>query len=555
MAGYSGHVFIVRGDLLSVACDALVVPTDAALRVEPHWHPHLEGLEGIELRGGKVHVTAEPDGGRYRGVDGPFRRRGSRLGDGPDTWLLSTAVLDPESEVAPDEAPWDAAVSQLSQVLDAFATAFAATPRSASTRGRPLIAVPLLGSGAGGFERSFRQYARELLPLLQACADAAGADLVLVIHGSARRAAALEALCRVERAGAGLAPAMDQVARVWQQGPGLTSVDAKRSSKHVLAHLIDAAVAGDLVPFIGAGVSRSGGAPDWMQLIVELERAAGLGDLDLDRLDLLARAQVVENSLGSEPFLRALHEKLAVTPVSLQHLLLAALGARDAITTNFDDAYERAIRQAGKDVAVVPRRGPSHRLLKLHGSLADDDAPAGTGPILTRNQYLEHEQHGGPLRGALQMMLLTGHVVFIGYSLNDPDLHAAIHEVRRIREHSKVDQEPLATALQVIPSPELSLLWAPVVDVLWPVASDSDALEEVVAVRARDLEILLDVLADAAALAEVPVLAFLESELTEHERELRENLSALAQSFAPGEVPQRVAALLDAYGYGLEPDG
>jgi hypothetical protein len=51
------------------------------------------------------------------------------------------------------------------------------------------------------------------------------------------------------------------------------------------------------------------------------------------------------------------------------------------------------------------------------------------------------------------------------------------------------------------------------------------------------------------------VLAFLESELTEHERELRENLSALAQSFAPGEAPQRVAALLDAYGYGLEPDG
>jgi hypothetical protein len=291
----------------------------------------------------------------------------------------------------------------------------------------------------------------------------------------------------------------------------------------------------------------------------------------VEGLDLLARAQIVENWLGSERLHQELAALLGDARVSLQHLLLAALGARDAITTNFDDAYERAVEEAGRgSVAVVPHPASNLRLLKLHGTLASPRAAAVGGgdaadvastssgssgamrPILTRDQFLEHERQGGPLRGALQMMLLTGHVLFIGYSLNDPDLHAAIHEVRRIRELANITtDEPLATALQVEPSRELGYLWAGTVSVLWPSAgegSEGGGHGGTGRMQPRELEILLDALADAANTAELPVLAFAPHELEEDEKRLAGQLTTLRELFAEGEVPAGIAALLRAYG-------
>jgi NAD-dependent SIR2 family protein deacetylase len=553
VAGAPGCVFIVRGDVLALACDAVVLPTDDGRHIEGHWRAHLDSLVGLEVRGGRFEVL-HGRSARSPGVWGPFVPSGEAGGDGHQTWLVSTAVLEGEGVVTEDDPRWDAALGRLGQVLDGFARAFAASPRRSFDRERPLIAVPLFGSGAGGFRRSFRRYARELIALLGRCAEEAGADVVLVIHGRQQRATALEALCRVERRAVGLAPNPEQLAGAWRTGLAAeASDDLGGSAEDVITRLVKNAVAGELVPFIGAGVSRSGGALDWEALIRELEAEAGLGGANLESLDLLARAQIVANRLGDDQLVAAIDRALSGTRVSLQHALLAALRVRDAITTNFDDAYERAVRDAGGDVAVVPGRGSPQRLLKLHGSLASsEDGGPGT-PILTRDQYLEHAQRGGPLRGALQMMLLTGHVVFIGYSLNDPDLHAAIHEVRRIREVANLAHEPLATALQVVASPQLGLLWSPVVDVVWP-GSGAAVGEAPAPIRARDLEILLDALADATALAEVPVLAFDESELAGDELVLREKLETLAVCFERRQMPRRIEELLEAYGLGLAPD-
>jgi len=36
-----GHLFITRGDLTALACDAWLVPTDASLAIEHHWVAHV----------------------------------------------------------------------------------------------------------------------------------------------------------------------------------------------------------------------------------------------------------------------------------------------------------------------------------------------------------------------------------------------------------------------------------------------------------------------------------------------------------------------------------
>jgi hypothetical protein len=565
----------VRGDVLAVACDAVIVPTDRAGNVEPPWRAHLESLDGVVIEREVVQLDGQPGG--VDPVAGPFMHRspgGTARGNSEQqTWLVASGVLPSPGEIGPDDHRWRSAIDELRTTLMEFARRFRSTQGPRPPRGCPLVGVPLLGSAAGGFRDHFRQYASELLDALRDAAASGGFDVVLVIYGAGERAVAEETLCRLERAGLpGLMPTTDELAARWRLGdvpPGPAAPTTTRGIKTSLETLLEKAASGDLIPFFGAGVSRSAGAAGWGELVAALEERAGLTDLAVEGIDLLSRAQIVEHCLGTD----RLHKELAVllgeARVSLQHLLMAALGARDAITTNFDDAYERAVEDAGRGpVAVVPHPGSDLRLLKLHGSLArarphGGGVEAGTDvlrgssggalrPILTRDQFIEHERENGPLRGALQMMLLTGHVLFIGYSLSDPDLHAAIHEVRRIRKSADIaTNEPLATALQVEPSRELSYLWAGTVSVLWP--SNEDASQEgghggTGGMQPRELEILLDALADAANTAELPVLAFSPHELSDTEQQLADHLTSLRAHFGDGRLPASISALLRAYG-------
>jgi hypothetical protein len=570
-----GHVFVARGDLLSLACDAIVVPTDASGQVEGPWRSHLEGLAGLTLKDGVVGSVGDGTNARIT-VLGPFSPPSQPAFEPPNptrqTWLVATGVLPSDANIGPEDDRWSTAIAELVRVLQEFARRFAAERREVQTpaRGCPLVGVPLLGSAAGGFQDHFRTYAKDLIRLLRDAARTGGFDVALVLYGRGERSAALEALCRLEREELGdVVPTVDDLAERWKLGDEAPRQDARpddRGVRRTLSTLVEKARSGELIPFFGAGVSRSAGAMGWGELISVLEEKAGLAGLVSEDLDLLARAQIVENSLGADRLHAEIVALLRETQVSLQHLLLASLSARDAITTNFDDAYERAVEDSGRgEVAVVPQPGSELRLLKLHGSLprSPDDEPgsieASEGgalralrPILTRDQFLEHERQNGPLRGALQMLLLTGHVLFIGYSLNDPDLHAAIHEVRRIRELANLPaREPLATAVQVEASRELSYLWAPTVDVLWPAGADlaADAKDaEEKPMKPRELEILLDALADEANLTELPVLAFEEHELEEREKALYAALTELRESQGEGPIPMPIQDLLTTYG-------
>jgi len=548
-AGTPAHVFIARGDLFQIAADAIVVPTDAAGYIEPGWRGPLEAAFGWDLGSGRLPQHVKQDRPEVRPDD-------------REVWFLPTGVIGPDSVFDPGDDAWSHAVGVLREVLLRFGHDVAehlgrTGQEPVGGRARSLIAVPLLGSEAGGFRRQFRRYAAELLGILREAAELAGADVLLVIHGGAERAAAFEALCRYERRKLALVPTRDVLAERWERAPAARSDTTEAVN---LGLLFDAARDGRLVPFFGAGVSMASGAAGWNELLDRVEGDPDRSDGEEGRhralvreLDPFDRAQVAENRLTRPELLQRLEASLTEVPLSLQHVLLASLRPRDAITTNFDDAYERAAEAAGFGrVAVMPSANAELRLLKLHGSLHTPQMP----PVLTRDQLIEHQLGLGPLRGALQMLLLTGHVVFIGYGLADPDLQAAIHEVRQIRRQVGTEEErTLATALQVTETPALGLLWSPTLQVLWPRGgreSDrrgpNDTGDQRPDIRSRELEILLDALADETALAEVPVLAFEDHELDASERELRERLEGLAAHFANKPVPQHVRELLVAYG-------
>jgi hypothetical protein len=545
------HVFIARGDLFQLACDAILVPTDMDGLIEVGWREPLETMFGWDLSNGVL-----PDG---------LVDSARRANEGPEVWFIPTGVVDRQNSLEPGTEDWDASLRQLRNILTSFGSRVSEslrTPgyRPVGGRERPLVALPFIGSAAGGFQRQLRRYVNELLGILQETAAAAGSDVLLIIYGGSERADMHEALCRFERRERGLVPTPEQLAGRWERAP---SARQNQPESVALTVLFDAAREGRLVPFFGAGVSMSAGSVGWGKLLEELEdsllsrnEAAAVRTV-CPSLDPYDRAQVIANSLGEsreEELAAGLDQILNEVRLSLQHVLLAALRPRDAITTNFDDAFERAYAATGRgSVAVMPAADAEVRLLKLHGTLGGSPH---FRPVLTREDLIRAEQSAGPLRGALQMLLLTGHVVFIGYSLEDPDLQAAIYEVRRIRQQlDPAKNEPLATALQVVESPALGLVWSPALQVFWPrsPASEPGASPEVpqspdLNVRSRQLEILLDALADEMALAEVPVLAFHDDHLSEEECQLKSLLTDLRRHFEHRNQPIHVRELLTAYG-------
>ena len=50
--------------------------------------------------------------------------------------------------------------------------------------------------------------------------------------------------------------------------------------------------------------------------------------------------------------------------------------------------------------------------------------------MLSRDDYLRFEAEGVALAGIVQAMLLTRHMLFVGYSLSDDNFHRLVHQVR-----------------------------------------------------------------------------------------------------------------------------
>ena len=555
------RVLVVRGDLLNLACDHIVIPTDRQRHVERYWHDHLRsvGVEvqaGIALPGREAAVPA----GQLR-IHGPFVRRPPDdqpgLRHSRTTWLLAAADAAPDAQTRTNQQDLEPLDEALAQFRDRYLNLrMADSEANPPTAPRPVIAMPLLGSGEGGFRQRMRAYAGELMGRLTELAARLEADLVVVVHGEGRHAAAWLETCRralrdpdgAERprpVGAGRPAGLPSTR--WCVGRPVTPGRGPGDGPAAIDLLREHTAAGSLVPFFGSGVSLASSAPSWSELLGRMERNHDVAPVAQD-VDLFDRAQILLQQIGEDALRDELTAAFSGLQPNLLHLLLAGLEARDAVTTNFDRLYEEAVAAGFGDVlSVIPMEGAQRRLLKLHGSLPVDRAdPVPGHPVLTREDVIEHGLTAGVLRGALQMLLLTGHVLFVGYGMGDPSLYQALFEIRRIRRSAGLEGHgPVATALMAVPAHDLSRLWGPDVTVLWPEHATADDPS----VGGSHIAELLDLLVDERAFGDVPVLAFREEELTSAERRLRQLLSGLRDHYdQAGHAPSEVVALLRRYG-------
>src|SRR3954452_15034111 len=187
-----GHVFVVHGDLTHLACDDWLLPTDRDLTLTEAWLPVLAD-DAITRSDDDVPrlVIDTPaafcDGSR-RVLAVPDRARTDNQDPAPLThgrpWLLDVGE---EPDVDPQ---W--LVDGVREWLDAVDQ-----QSSGVERARPLLGLPLVGTGAGGASARRDDVLACLLPVLQQHAERVGVDVALVLNDERDHAAAQDVRRRV----------------------------------------------------------------------------------------------------------------------------------------------------------------------------------------------------------------------------------------------------------------------------------------------------------------------------------------------------------------------
>ncbi|WP_324651021.1 SIR2 family protein [Georgenia sp. H159] len=447
-----GHVFVVQGRIGNLDCDAIVVPTDRDFVVEPPWHAALGGVAEDEVAG------LEPEG---------WRERGFGRGRSPD--LVQPAWF---VDVVRGPGP---AVEELAAVMDRLRGALediaATRPAPGAGREKVLVALPTLGTGGGGFGEITGTVVDQQLATCRDVVSRHDLDVV-VVAASASDYTALQ--------GARLATGLEP--------------DLGRDTAAAARELAGRARCGELALFIGAGVSMAAGLPSWEALISTI---AERHDIDLDDVpSALDRAELLRRELGEDFGDAVAQESSRVSRYAITHSLLAALGCREVVTTNYDALYEKAVRDISGTgpVPVLPYdepRSDSPWLLKMHGDVND---PASI--VLTRSDFVRYDSRSRPMGSVVQSLMLTRHLLVVGASLTDDNFLRLAHEVVDFRQHGPSGEEPRAPLGTVLDRRRVegkARLWEGVFE--YVAASTCERPEE----QSRDLAIVLDLLAAHAA--------------------------------------------------------
>jgi hypothetical protein len=209
--------------------------------------------------------------------------------------------------------------------------------------------------------------------------------------------------------------------------------------------LLRKAAAGDLVLFIGAGMSQAAGLPGWRELLLAglkyaTEQSIRIGIAGQDEIrrllseeDFLRAATHLKKALGSRNFADYLY-RLCVQPdikPTAAHRLLQDVRCAAILTTNFDTLIESSLppatpvytqRQVIELAAMVSQK--RFAVVKVHGTVTHADTI-----ILGEYDYrtaLYGEKHFLEFFKALAQ---SRTILFLGCSLSDPDFLRYLDEL------------------------------------------------------------------------------------------------------------------------------
>lgn len=505
----SGHVFVLRADLLNLNADAWMLPTDQWVEIEPGWMSRDAALH-------RRADDAAPDDFR-RGETLAFAVPAPTIGE---PIPIATAV--------PSNNRWTP--ESVRERVHAFAqAALDALPEASGRRPLRLLALPFLGS-AGGSAKDLSAQMRALLQASHEVARQKGVDVAVVVRDRA-------------------AHTLAQTLRRAESGDWWAELDVDLRAR--AEDLGRKAAIGRIVPFLGAGVSMSAGAPSWKDLLADLAEPLDLSAAEkkeLQDLSPLDQASLIETLYAERGIARSFRESIAdrvtLSRYGLAPGLLASLPSEGAITLNYDVLFEDACSDAGSRRFVIPEESGGGRwLLKLHG-----DARKPKSIVLTRDDYLGFNANREALSSLVKAHLMTHHLLFVGFGLTDDHFHEIVHAVRRALPEAS--QRELGTAIMVAADTLQAKAWEGRLSMVRmtpePVATADFSH------AARRLEIFLDAMMAHATQEHTYLLADKYGEsLASQDRELREDLLKVVAKHGSSDSPAWAVVRAALEGLGL----
>mmetsp|Transcript_21827 Transcript_21827/g.64381 ORF Transcript_21827/g.64381 Transcript_21827/m.64381 type:complete len:382 (-) Transcript_21827:299-1444(-) len=357
-------------------------------------------------------------------------------------------------------------------------------PDPLAGRERYLLAMPVIGTG-GGFAGDLTGHVIEgLLTLMSDRVYREGdLDMVLVCADEATYAHAQSIRMHMSREG-GCGEEEDDSTDGEGEGEGEDGsaaaeattmlpcfrwlTEEMRDQARQLARL---ASSGHLALFLGAGVSMGSGLPGWFGLLHTIEdlftptgapEERKLGNAT--KWNPLHMANLLEGICSSREDrdgVRASLKRRICDRINeygrrpgLLLSLLVSLPCQSVVTQNYDRLIERAFEcwsvgdplSSSKELSVIPYRpcrNARHWLLKMHGCTS-----ASEEIIISGNDYDRYESSRyKALGGLLQASLMTKHLLFVGFSLTDPNYLNIVEQVRRaLRDDSSREDIPICGA-------------------------------------------------------------------------------------------------------------
>lgn len=185
-----------------------------------------------------------------------------------------------------------------------------------------------------------------------------------------------------------------------------------------------------LVAFVGAGVSANSGVPMWKNIIDKIKKKT---DISNEENDYLKIAQYYYNSRDKKEYYEFLESELNIDSKPNEiHDKLLELNPYHIITTNYDELIEQQANIKGMFYDVVSKDSdlpytPNNKMIiKMHGDFKNRNI------VFKEDDYLSYSQNFKLIETYIKSLLSTHTILFVGYSLSDPDIQYIFQWVKDI---------------------------------------------------------------------------------------------------------------------------
>lgn len=217
---------------------------------------------------------------------------------------------------------------------------------------------------------------------------------------------------------------------------------------------------GDVILFVGAGISANLGLPTWSELIDKLARDLGYDSRIFtsygDSLALAEYYKIEKNMDELEQWMRKnwiiSEDKIKESEI---HQLLIKLNFPIIYTTNYDHCLEKAFELNGKKIKkiveiddLVKIEKESIQIIKFHG-----DMDTKGSLILAEKDYFNRLNFESPLDIKLRGDMLGKSMLFIGYSLTDINIRLLIYKLDQLWLKGSQDKKNRPNLYIFLPNP------------------------------------------------------------------------------------------------------